>query len=321
MIDASGPKKPKSISVFPVVPYSGMAEMRDIPRQDHWDLSRYTSQKIGAHPSISDAVTLVLLNQILSIPGNPYSGNGAAVRQQHDFSRDQLRELMNSMRVFEIFFDYRAFGLKNGRTGSFRAKTVVQPSSYPDLQGQVVKVPSEGFDLVFLSYWQSSIPDRDSLKRELFADLGEGKYKEEMDAGDAALRPPLLPLSETRLLNILMLELEKPNDKIESASALLATLAARYEEESEAEPALKKSTLAKLKATRDLVARIESEADSMLALLPSGPKEFVESIAKHVVGKRGALIVWSDACDTSLDPFRTIKSFGDGSVVLYQRND
>jgi hypothetical protein len=311
MTDVPRPKKAETW--YPVVPFSGMAEMQDVPRGKYLNLFSYISRETRAHYSISDAVALVLLNQFLSIPDNFYSQNGAYTRSQRGFNVAQLKEFLGSMRVLEIFFTRPGF--TDGGTGLFRGKTVV--TSYT---GQVVKVPPQGFDIVFLSYNQRSIPDKKSLEEERFGELSEGKYAEELDALTDPLRPPLLTKEEDALLNTIMTALEH-DDGIKTNSGVFYALAARYDEESDADAELKNGTIARIRAVGDLAAKIESEVESTLGLLPDGPKGFIESIAIPAVGKRGALIVSSDARDTPLDTFRTIKSFGDGSLVLYQRND
>ncbi len=341
--------KPES---YPVVPFSRMAQMQDTPLERYQKLFLYISERTGAHPSVSDAVALVLLNQFLSIPAGFDLGAVSYTRPQRVFSREQLMEFMNSMRVLEISFNdgYPDWDSNGGRTGLFRAKTVVPslhhrnpigpPSSYLDLYGQVVKSPPQGFDLVFLSYTKKFIPGRDELEDMLLTSLAEGKHKMEWDMLAGNLYESLSTLSKTDAAAVLMEVhlvlgltgfgqpnpdialilacVEKPAQKARASESLFV-LATGCEEDPDTKiPAV---VIAAIRGLAGLIARIESEADSASKILPVDPKGLIETIARHAVGSRGALIVSGDTCDTPPDTFRAIKSFQDGGVVLYQRND
>ncbi len=306
--------KPARIEHYPVVPFSRMAQTQDIPFDRYPNLSSYISGRTGAHPSISDAVALVLLNQFLSIPVDFYSQE-PYTRPQRVFSREQLDEFMDSIRVFEISFTsrYWEFDHKLGRTGSFRTKTVVPESSYPDMLGQIVK-PSHGFDITYILYEKGTIPGKDELEDECSIRLAEGKYREELGVLSNALYLSCLDLPKEKA--DALFKFAEAADDSAIASEQFFALATRCEEEA---TKLAPAIIDNIRRLGEQIARIESEVDSMLGDIPTDPKGLIETIAKHVVRSEGALIV--SGCDTPPDNFRTIKSFQNGSVVLYQKND
>jgi hypothetical protein len=301
--------------------------MQDIPFEKYPNLSTYISGRIGAHAAVSDAVALVLLNQFLAIPLDFYSQE-PYTRPQRVFSREQLDEFLKSIRVLELTFTdgYPDWGSNGGRTGSFGAKAVVPPllhrnpigppSSYPDLYGQVMKLPPQGFDLVFLSYKRSFIPDRKALEEEFVNQVADGKYRSELEALTDALYAQLLDMPKDLPGMDTAFDLVCEPEQKACASESFFALAAWFES---ATIKIPPDVIATIRKLGKLCATIESEARSLLDSFPVDPKDLIETIATHVVGSNGALIVSGD-CDTAPDAFRKIKSFG-GGVALYQRND
>ncbi len=309
----TAPKAEKRIEHYPVVPFSSMAQMQDIPLDKYPNLSSYISGRIEAHPSISDAVVLVLLNQFLSIPVDFYPRE-PYTRPQRVFSREQLDEFRGSMRVFEVSFT-DGYPIREARTGSFKAKTRVPdppnldsgwvpPSSYLNLYGQVATRPHD-FDLAFLSYKSGFIPGRESLGDACTTSLAAGKYESELGA--------LLDEFDAQRLDMpAAAAFMGEADPKARASVSLYALATRCDGK------IPQTAIAIIRKLAGLTATIESEADSILEILPADPKGLVETVAKHV-GSKGALIVSGDATGTHPDGFRMIRPFQ--NVTVYQRMD
>jgi len=320
--------KSARIEHYPVVPFSGMSEMQNITLDKYPNLSSYISGRTRAYPSISDAVALILLNQFLSIPVDFYSQE-PYTRPQRVFSRGQLDEFLKSMRVLELTFTdgYPDWDSNGGRAGSFRAKTMMPPllhrnpigppSSYPDLYGQVMKLPPRSFDLVFLSYKKSFIPDRKALEEELVGQVADGKYRSGLEALTDELYAQLLAMPKDLPGMDTAFDLVCEPEQKACASKSFFALAARFENASIKIPPDVIVTIMKL---GELCATIESEARSLLHGFPVDPKGLIDTIAKHV-GSKGALIVSGDTCEMPPDMFWTIRSFQDGRVVLYQKAD
>jgi len=314
--------KKTRIEHYPAVPFSGMAQMKDVPADEYPNLFSYISGRMGAHPSVSDAVALVVLNQFISTHVDFDLGSGGYTRPQRLYSREQLDEFMRSMRVFEAYFsdDYPRSDPDYGRTGSFRIKTVVlsaphrdlfedAASRYLDLYERVAK-PPQGSDMVFLSYKKRFIPDLESLGDECSTRIVRGKHKDELttllsEFDEASLDLPTVD----RTLRVLMGD----QDATAPASVTLFALATG------AGGMIPSAIIATIRKIAELCATIESKADSMLKSLPVDPKGLIETVAKHV-GSKGALIVSGDSCDAPPDSFRQIRSFHDG-VVLYQKQE